>query len=99
MDLHLWIPCDSEGLISPTVKKDNSVIIPPVYLGKNVELLNSVLGPYVSVGENTIIRDSRIQNSIIQNDSSVINANIANSMIGNFVNFKSTSWCFDKLNR
>lgn len=82
---------ESEGLISPTVKKNNSVIIPPVYLGKNVELLNSVLGPYVSVGENTVIKDSRIQNSIIQNDSSVINANIKNSMIGNFVNFQGTS--------
>ncbi len=82
---------ESEGLISPSVRKDNSVIIPPVYLGNNVELHNSVLGPYVSIGENTIIKDSRIQNSIIQNDSSVINANIANSMIGNSVNFQSTS--------
>ncbi|MCZ6521694.1 MAG: nucleotidyltransferase, partial [Bacteroidetes bacterium] len=69
----------------------NSVIIPPVYIGENVELYNSVISPYVSIGDHTTIKDSRIQNSIIQKDDLIINANLSNSMLGNFVNFKGSS--------
>jgi len=76
---------DKETLISPSVKNHNSVIIPPVYLGSNVELDNAVVGPYVSVGENCKIRDSRIQKSIILNSSTLTNVNLIDSMIGNFV--------------
>ncbi len=72
-------------IVSKSAKLHNSVIIPPVYLGENVELHNTVVGPYVSVGDHTVIKDSRIQNSIIQKESKVSNAVITNSMIGNFV--------------
>jgi glucose-1-phosphate thymidylyltransferase len=75
-------------LISKTAKTSNVVIIPPVYLGENVEVDNTVLGPYVSVGDNSKITESRIQNSIIQKDTTINNANLANSMLGNFVTFE-----------
>lgn len=75
-------------LINKTAKTTNTVIIPPVYLGENVEVDNTVLGPYVSVGDNSKITESRIQNSIIQKDTNIINANLANSMLGNFVTFE-----------
>jgi len=80
-----------QNLISKSSKKHNSVIIPPVYLGEKVEIHNSVIGPFVSIGNSTVIKDSRVQNSIIQKDSSISNANIANSMLGNFVHFKGRS--------
>ncbi|MCZ6899074.1 MAG: sugar phosphate nucleotidyltransferase [Bacteroidetes bacterium] len=79
------------NLVAESSKKHNSVIIPPVYIGENVELYNSVIGPYVSIGDHTTIKDSRIQNSIIQKDNLIINANLSNSMLGNFVNFKGSS--------
>lgn len=79
---------DNKKLISKTSKTNNSVLIEPIYLGENVEIDNAVIGPYVSVGDNSKISESRIQNSIIQNDNQIKNANLANSMLGNFVTFE-----------
>ncbi len=70
---------------------ENSVIIPPVYLGENVKIINSVVGPYVSIGDNTEIKNSRIRNTIVQTNTLVDNANLENSMLGNFVTLKLSS--------
>ncbi len=77
-----------EKLVSDTSKHTNSIIIPPCYIGPGVELNNSIIGAYVSVGENTKIENSIITNSIIQNHSVIVNANIDNSMIGNYVEYR-----------
>ncbi len=37
-------------LVDASAKIENSVIIQPVYLGKNVQIQNAVVGPYVSPG-------------------------------------------------
>ena len=74
--------------ISTSSKTTNSVLIEPVYLGDNVQIDNAVIGPYVSIGDNSIISESRIKNSIIQKDNLIKNANLANSMLGNFVTFE-----------
>jgi glucose-1-phosphate thymidylyltransferase len=68
-------------------KSENSIIIPPCFIGDNVLLKNTIIGPYVSVGNNSTIESCVIENSIIQNESVVKNANIANSMIGNKVEY------------
>jgi len=70
---------------------ENSVIIHPVYVGNDVKIKNSVVGPYVSIGDNTRIRNSRIQNSILQTNTTVDNANLENSMLGNHVTLKLSS--------
>ena len=75
-------------VISPTAKTTNSVLIDPVYLGDNVKIENVVIGPYVSVGDNSKISESRIQNSMIQKECLIKNANLSNSMLGNFVTFE-----------
>ncbi len=74
--------------MSKSAKIENSIVIPPVYIGKNVTLHNTVVGPRVSIGNNTVITESRIRNGIIQGNSKIENANIANSMTGNFVMLK-----------
>lgn len=79
-----------QPLISNKVKLTNAVIIPPCFVGDGVLIENSVIGPYVSVGENTKILDSRIKNSIIQKDTSVRNAMLENSMLGNFIIFEGS---------
>ena len=76
------------GLVANSAKITDSVIIEPVYIGEDVEISNAVVGPYVSVGNGTKISDSRIKNCIIQKDTIVTDANIANSMIGNFVKYE-----------
>jgi glucose-1-phosphate thymidylyltransferase len=73
----------NEKLVSTEAKLHNAVIIPPCFVGKNAVIENSVIGPHVSVGDGTIIFNSVIVNSIIQKHSTIRNANLKNSMIGN----------------
>lgn len=79
-----------QELIAESVEMDNSVIIPPVYIGENSKISDSVIGPYVSIGDNCTVEDSRISNSIIQSNTEIVNANLKNSMLGNFVIFEDT---------
>ncbi|MEI8136061.1 MAG: sugar phosphate nucleotidyltransferase [Bacteroidota bacterium] len=65
-----------------SIKNTNSIIIEPCFIGENVELTNSIIGPHASIGANSIIKNSIIQNSIIQKDSKTNNANISNSILG-----------------
>lgn len=74
-----------EKLISENAKICNSKIILPCYIGDEAVIIDSEIGPNVSVGNNTKIEKSFINNSIVQNKSNIINSKIYNSMIGNFV--------------
>ncbi|MDC3337172.1 sugar phosphate nucleotidyltransferase [Flavobacteriales bacterium] len=80
----------NENNIAASAINDNSVIIPPCFVGENVQLLNAVIGPHVSIGENTVIENAVIKNSIIQKSSSVKNMVIKNSMIGNKVEIEGS---------
>lgn len=62
---------------------ENSVIIPPCYIGENVKIINSVVGPKVSLGNNTVVNNSIINNTLVQEKTEITNANLSNSMIGN----------------
>ncbi|MBA3664928.1 MAG: NTP transferase domain-containing protein [Bacteroidetes bacterium] len=79
------------SLLSSTHESHNSVIIEPCYIGENVKLINSVVGPHVSIGNNSVVEDSVIRNSIVQTHSKISCANIHNSMFGNYVDFKSSN--------
>ncbi|MFH2096826.1 MAG: sugar phosphate nucleotidyltransferase [Bacteroidota bacterium] len=78
----------SEKLVAGSAKINNSIIIPPCFIGENVVVENSVVGPYVSAGRNTSIINSLIKNSIIQENTVIENHNLENSMIGNHVEFR-----------
>jgi glucose-1-phosphate thymidylyltransferase len=73
------------NLRATSAKVENSVIIEPCFIGENVMLKNSVVGPHVSLGANTKVNDTIIKNSIVQQNSKINNANLENSMIGNYV--------------
>ena len=70
-------------LVSDSVKLINSVIIEPSFIDEGVTIVDSVVGPYVSVGKNTIIENSVIKKSIVQSHSVLKNKLIENSMVGN----------------
>jgi glucose-1-phosphate thymidylyltransferase len=78
-----------ENLVSKSHSNQNSVIIGPCFIGENVKLVNSVVGPHVSIGNNTVVENSVIKNSIIQTNTKISGSNIHNSLIGNYVDFKS----------
>jgi len=72
-------------LIHDSAEMDNSVIIPPCYIGAGAKISNSVIGPHVSVGGQTRISNSVIKNTIIQNNTTIKNSVLEDSMIGNTV--------------
>ncbi len=77
----------NETLISENIISENSKIIAPSFIGNGVILKNSTIGPYTSIGANTIIEDSDVRNSIIQTHSVIKNATLEKAMIGNHVKF------------
>lgn len=80
-----------QNLISPNARINQCVIIPPCYIGHGADISFSVIGPHVSIGEKSKIRGSVIQNSIVLNNTTIINYNLRNSMIGNHVKMNDTS--------
>jgi glucose-1-phosphate thymidylyltransferase len=78
---------DGENLISETVRIENSTIIPPCYIGDDVVLINSIVGPNVSIGNATHLVDVKIKNSLVQTHVHLKNAKLDNAMIGNHATF------------
>lgn len=75
----------NQPLIHTSLQKNNSVVIEPCFIDESVTLINSVVGPGVSIGKNVVIENSVISHSIIQSNTSVKNKLISNSMLGNNV--------------
>jgi glucose-1-phosphate thymidylyltransferase len=65
--------------------QENSVVVQPCFIGKNVKISGSVIGPHVSIGDGTEIRNSVVTNSIVQKNTRIQNSVIGNSMIGSSV--------------
>ena len=61
---------------------ENSVIIEPCFIGDNVVIKNSIVGPHISIGNNSSVNNSVLKNSIIQANTKLSNTIISNSMIG-----------------
>src|SRR6185369_1322270 len=77
----------NEKMLSSTLRNENSVIIQPSFVGENVDLKNSIIGPHASIGANSKIENSVVANSIIQTNCTIKNAIIDNSMIGKFAQY------------
>ena len=71
-------------VIEPGTEIDeNTVIKGPVVIGKNVVIRSSYIGPYTSIGDNCIIENTEIEDSIILGGSEIRNAGrIVESLIG-----------------
>lgn len=74
-----------------SAKIENSMIIPPCFIGENVEIKNSKIGPFVSIGNGTKVEDSNITNSLIQEKTIINHGNLNNSMIGNNAQYYGVS--------
>ncbi|HBV14725.1 sugar phosphate nucleotidyltransferase [Chryseobacterium carnipullorum] len=70
---------------------ENSLIIQPCFIGENVKVSNSKVGPGVSLGNNTIIVNSNIEHSLIQENTRINHGNLSNSMIGNSAQYFGVS--------
>jgi len=74
-------------MVDPSVKLNDSTVIQPSYIGKNVTVNRSIIGPYASIGEGCKIDNSVVGNCIIQTNTQIKNAVIDNAMIGNSVEY------------
>lgn len=78
---------DGANMVSENARIDNSTIIPPCFIGDDVILINSTVGPNVSLGKATHLTNVKIQNSLVQTHAHLRNANLDNAMIGNHATF------------
>ena len=78
---------EGNKLIADNIKKENSEIIPPCYIGKGVVLKNSIVGPNVAIGEGSLVENSTISDCLIQKNTAIKNAKLLGSMIGNHVKY------------
>ena len=70
------------ALRGKNIISENSLIIEPCFIGDNVVIKNSIVGPHVSIGANSSVHDGVIKNCIIQANTKISHAVVANSMIG-----------------
>ncbi|MEX0723070.1 MAG: sugar phosphate nucleotidyltransferase [Gracilimonas sp.] len=98
-----WLDCgtlpawlETTGLI--TEKEFNGVdeskypgskIIPPVYIGEGVKIENSTIGPKVSIEDNTVIKNSVVENSIIRDHATLEDVDTRGSTIGAHTTLKN----------
>ena len=97
-DVENWYDCGKMAsilkanaiLLNKTEFKDKSrfkfpktIIIPPVSIGENCNIRNSVIGPNVAIGDNSIVNYSIVKNSIIGSFSELNSTVLEKSIIGN----------------
>jgi glucose-1-phosphate thymidylyltransferase len=61
---------------------ETSVIVPPVDVGEDVVIEQSVVGPYVSVDDGSRIENSRVENTIVGAGSELYDINLAEALVG-----------------
>lgn len=62
---------------------ENTIIIPPVFIGNGCKIANSIIGPNVSIGDNAILNYAVLKNSIIGPYAQIEYAILHYSLIGN----------------
>jgi glucose-1-phosphate thymidylyltransferase len=88
-----WYDCGKKETLLETNKElldleaepveiDGVVVLQPVAIHPDAQIVNSVVGPYVSVDRGARIRNSVVRNSILEEDSSVEDAVLEGSLIG-----------------
>lgn len=73
---------------SPILPYENSIIITPVSIAEGCNIKNSIIGPNVAIGENTVINYSIIKNSIIGSFSNLLEVVLNSSLIGSDANIR-----------
>jgi glucose-1-phosphate thymidylyltransferase len=85
-----WLESKSgENLIDASLINRNALVIEPCFIGKGVTIVNSVIGPHVSLADGCTVENTIVRNSIVQKNTRIQNSVIGNSMIGSFVEIKN----------
>lgn len=79
--------CQGKNVISPDASLLNCTLHEPVIIGPGCRMVNSTIGPYVSVMAGSSIEDCRIEHSIVLEDVTLrgIKQVVSGSILGNKV--------------
>lgn len=63
-------------------KRENCVIIPPVFIHPTAETQNAIIGPDVSIGAGAYVRSSILRNSILEDEAQATDVILESSLLG-----------------
>lgn len=66
-------------------QRTGSLIVPPSFVHREAVLEDAVIGPYASIGAGTLVRNSVIRDSIVEDNSEVVDAILQRSVVGSKV--------------
>jgi glucose-1-phosphate thymidylyltransferase len=64
------------------VYRDGVVVIPPVFIHPTAEVVNSIVGPHVSLGAGCRVERSILSNSILEDEAQVVDVILESSLVG-----------------
>jgi len=64
------------------IETTESIIIPPVYIASTASITHSIIGPYVSIADEVVIKNSIVRDSIINERAHIETALLSHSLIG-----------------
>ena len=64
------------------VQLEGCAVISPVYIGENCKISHSVIGPYATIDDRTVIENSIVQDAIVGPKARLIGCNLEYSLIG-----------------
>jgi glucose-1-phosphate thymidylyltransferase len=70
---------------------DNTILIDPVSIASNCQLSDCIVGPNVTIGENTIVKHAIIRDSIIGSNSNIEDVLLQNSLVGSDATIRGMS--------
>jgi glucose-1-phosphate thymidylyltransferase len=88
-----WFDCGKPEAMLETNRKllknapgarpiEGSIVIPPVSISPTAEIVNSIIGPYVSIAERVAIHSSVVRDSVLSEGAMVTDALLESSLIG-----------------
>ena len=63
-------------------QRPGSLIVPPSFVHRDARLEDAVVGPYASVGAGTVVRNSVVRDSIIEENSEIVDAILQRTVVG-----------------
>lgn len=72
-------------------QRTGSLIVPPSFVHRDAVLEDAVIGPYASIGAGTLVRNSVIRDSIVEENSEVVDAILQRSVVGSKVTIQGSA--------
>lgn len=66
-------------------QRAGSLIVPPSFVHRDAVLEDAVIGPYASIGAGTLVRNSVIRDSIVEENAEIVDVILQRSVVGSKV--------------